>query len=79
MFERGRRGSQEPPEWGLQVEVRLKRLRMNQKDFSKVLGVNYQHMNSVITGSKISPAMQVKILTKLDELEQNATKISNIE
>jgi len=69
MFQRGRRGTQEPPEWGLDAEVRLKRLGLTKKDLAEILGVNYQNMNSVITGSKVSPLMKEKIINKILILE----------
>jgi len=69
MFQRGRRGSQEPPEWGLDAETRLKRLGLTKRELAEMLGVNYQHMNGCITGNRTSPAMEAKVLNKIKELE----------
>jgi len=69
MLHSRRRGTQKPPEWGLDVETRMKRLGLTKIALAQMLGINYTHMNSVITGSRISPPVKEKILQKIADLE----------
>ena len=59
-----------PPDWALAADMRLKRLCMNRKQLSELLGINYTMMCNTMTGYLASkPDVQALILAKLDELE----------
>ena len=66
---RGIRGKQARPTWGLEVEKKLLEMGMTKTDFAAWANLSYQYVVSVISGSRINPGMQEKILAKISELE----------
>ena len=67
-IKRGRRGTQPTPEWAIEVEMKLRRLGLTKSDFAKLANLNHSQVVSVLTGSRISPDTQAKILSKVAEL-----------
>ena len=65
---RGKRGEQPKPDWAIEVEKSLVELGMTKTDLAEALNVNYQHMVCVISGSRVSPKTQEKIIRKIKEL-----------
>lgn len=66
---RGKRGEQPKPNWAIEVEKSLVDLGLTKTDLAELLNVNYQHMVCIISGSRISPKLQTRILCKIEELK----------
>ena len=58
------------PDWALDVEMRLKRLRVYKTTFAKKIGVNYNIVVSTLTGYLNRPDVQEKILAGIRDLEK---------
>ena len=61
------------PRWAIDVEVVLFKIGLPKRELARLIGVNYSHMVCVLSGSRISPTIQAKILSKVAELESEVS------
>lgn len=58
-----------PEEWVLELEKRIRRLRISKRKLAKSLNLNYSTVCNVSTGYINRPDILEQILTKLEEME----------
>ena len=66
---RGKRGKQPRPDWAVEVEKSLVDLGLNKTELAEMLDCNYSHLVCILSGSRISPATQERIIVKINELK----------
>jgi len=58
-----------PPEWVLEIEKRLRRLRISKRQLAKSLNLNYTIVCNASTGYIDRPDIVDLILAKIEEIE----------
>ena len=60
------------PEWAIEVQKKMLNHGISKTELAQMLNINYALLCATLSGSRVSPKTQQRILTKIEELERRA-------